>query len=204
MMQEKTSTENTLPSDEMNGSIRSGGSSVGHLGAIWCYYMRERRILIPSMLSPEDSLRAVKSLSEANGICVQSSKDAGVIVNSTRHYGKRGRPLIPFLRGRFRSSSEGVKLDATISIEPCARAMIILFWLVILMAWIAICGQPTFGHVMAGVLTTGIFWCFMEVGYWIGWQDIRHIVDQVSMVLTAGHNNGITCRRIRAARDSRR
>lgn len=168
-----------------------GGSVIGHLTAIWCYYMRKRRILIPSALSPEDSLKAVKSLCDANGICVRLSKDGGVIVNSTRHYGRRGRPLIPFLRGQFRSSSEGVVLEATISIEPCARAMISLFWLVILMAWAAICTEPVFGHVMAGVFTTGIFWCFLEAGYWIGWQDTRHIVRQVSIALAAGHNNGM-------------
>lgn len=191
MMQNKTSTEEGVFRDEIRDANRPRGIVIDHLAALWHYYMGKRRVLIPSVFSPEDSLRAVKSLCEDNRICVQVTNDGSVIVNSTRHYGRRGRPLIPFLRGHFRSSPRGVLLDATISIEPCARVMVLLFWLIILTAWAAICREATLGHVIAGVLTTGIFWCIMELGYWIGVQDTRHILDQVSMVLAPRHNNGM-------------
>ena len=163
---------------------------IRHLIALGRYYLGKRRISIPSARSLPDSLTALKAHRAAADLFVRVAGNGQVCVNSTRHYGQRGRPLIPFLRGSFRSSDEGIALEGTIAIEPCARTMVILFAVVILMMWAAIANDSALAwdHILAGALTTAIYWGFLELGYWVGKQDIEHIMDQVSKALAPGHN----------------
>ncbi|MEW5802834.1 MAG: hypothetical protein AB1847_12110 [bacterium] len=128
-----------------------------------------------SMDSTLETLRQTGGFT--SGLNIHVIRPYRVIVNSMRHYGRRGTPIIPYFYAELRREQEGIVLHGTLTLTFSGRFFLFLFPVAVTVPLLCSWSKVDFRILGAVTLFFSLYIPLLAAVFIIGQQDIRHILS---------------------------
>lgn len=154
------------------------------------FFFWHTKIKVKSQLNIERTWDVLKKTGgPASGLHIQVIRPYRIIINSMRHYGRRGTPIIPHFYADLREDPEGVILHGIISLPFPARFFLFLFPAVVTIPILCSWSKIDLRMLGAAALFFSLYIPLLASVFIIGQQDIRYILSTLETRLQSDRHS---------------